>query len=141
MSSNSNSRPLDDYNAWADFWRCDIGVNVIPADTRNKSTYIKWSELQDKSRPEDQHNKWKAENAFLKGLAIIPGKIWHREDKKGLYFTFVDMDKKQAIEEICSRNDRTITLEQMAQTTLVEQHKDNLKPICTSIRLYPFQTK
>jgi hypothetical protein len=23
--------PLDNYNRWADFWRYNIGVNVIPA--------------------------------------------------------------------------------------------------------------
>jgi hypothetical protein len=127
MSSNSNGRALADYNGWADFWRDIIGVNVIAADTRNKSTYVKWSEWRNKPIPRELHDRWKSENAFSKGLAIIPGKVWHRDDKKGLYFIFIDMDKKQAISEICRRNGKDITLEQMAQKTLVEQHKDNLE--------------
>jgi hypothetical protein len=31
-------------NEYADFWRYQIGVNVLPADTKNKVTSIKWSE-------------------------------------------------------------------------------------------------
>jgi hypothetical protein len=91
-SFNSESPPLDDFNGSADFWRYHIGVNVIPADTKNKVTYQRWSEWQDKAIPEELHNRWKAENAFSKGIAIIPGKVWHREDKKGLYFIFIDAD-------------------------------------------------
>ncbi|HZC48327.1 MAG TPA: hypothetical protein VE244_04610, partial [Nitrososphaeraceae archaeon] len=127
MSSNSNSRPLDDYNGWADFWHYNIGVNVIPADTQNKTTSIPWAPWQNKPIPEEVHNEWKATGAFNKGMAIIVGKVWHREDKKELYLTFIDIDKIQAINEICSRNGKDITLEQMAQKTLVEQHKDNLE--------------
>ena len=29
------------------------------------------------------------EGKFSKGIAIVPGKVWHREDKKDLYFTFI----------------------------------------------------
>jgi putative DNA primase/helicase len=126
MSSNSKSLPLDDYNGWADFWRYDKGSNVIPADTKEKRTSMPWAEWQNKPIPEEVHNEWKATGAFNKGMAVIPGKVWHREDKKGLYFIFIDIDKKQAIEELCSRNGKNITLAQMAQKTLVEQHKDNL---------------
>ena len=38
----------------------------------------------------------------------------------------LDADKIEAIKEICTRNGKTISLEQMAQITLVEQHKDCL---------------
>jgi len=127
MSRDFRYPPLDDYNAWADFWRYEIGVNVIPADTQNKTMSIPWAKWQNNPIPEDVHKEWKATGAFNKGMAIIMGKVWHREDKKGLYFIFIDMDKKQAIKEICSRNCAAITLEQMAQKTLVEQHKDNLE--------------
>jgi hypothetical protein len=32
--------PLGDYNGWADFWRYKIGINVIPAKTRDKKPLI-----------------------------------------------------------------------------------------------------
>jgi hypothetical protein len=42
----------------ADFWRYDIGVNVIPPDTKNKTTNIKWSEYQNTPIQEHLHHKW-----------------------------------------------------------------------------------
>jgi hypothetical protein len=114
------------FNNWADFWRYNIGVNVIPADTKNKVTNIKWSEWQDKPIPFELHDKWKREDNFSKGLAIIPGKVWHKQDKFDIYFIFVDVDKKEGIQELCTRNARTISLEKMSEKFLVEQHKDNL---------------
>jgi hypothetical protein len=31
-------------NEYADFWRHDIGVNVLPADTKNKKPLVTWTE-------------------------------------------------------------------------------------------------
>jgi hypothetical protein len=113
------------HNTFADFWRYVIGVNVIPADTRKKVTYEKWSDWQDKPISEELHSEWKAQNAFSRGMGIIVGKVWHREDKKGLYFTFIDTDNLKAIENICTRNGKSITLQTLAEKFLVEQHLDN----------------
>jgi putative DNA primase/helicase len=113
-------------NQSSDFWRYQIGINVIPADTKNKVPSIRWSQWQDKPIPEEIHNTWKKSGDFSKGLAIIPGKIWHKEDKKGFYFIFIDADKREGIDELCTRNGRTISLENMSEKFLVEQHKDNL---------------
>ena len=41
-------------NEWADFWRNKIGLNVLPADSKNKRTYEKWSQWQDKPINEEQ---------------------------------------------------------------------------------------
>src|SRR5215212_285555 len=125
MSSNSKSLPLDDYNGWANFWRYDIGVNVIPADTRNKATYEKWSEWQDKPIPVELHNQWKLEGKFLNGIAIILGKVWHNKEKLGLYLNGIDVDNLKAIEEICTYSCKSISIEELAKWTLVEQHLDN----------------
>jgi Bifunctional DNA primase/polymerase, N-terminal len=118
---------LNSINEWADYWRYQIGVNVISADTQNKATYEKWSEWQDKPIPEELHNQWKEQNSFSKGIAIIPGKVWHRPDKRGLYLTFIDADTQKAIDELCSINGKATTLQEMAQKFIVEQHKDNLQ--------------
>jgi hypothetical protein len=114
-------------NESADFWRYDIGVNVIPADTVNKKPLVSWYEWQDKPIPEQMHNQWKEQGVFLQGIAIIPGRVWHREDKKDQYFTFLDADKQKAIDELCSRNGKATTLQEMSQKFIVEQHKDNLQ--------------
>src|SRR5215213_9386430 len=125
MSSNSNGLPLDVYNICADFWRYEIGVNVMPAYTKNKGISIPWAEWQNKPIPEDVHNKWKVTGAFNKGMAIILGKVWHNKDKSDLYLNGIDADNLKAIEEICTRNERSISLNELAQWTLVEQHLDD----------------
>ena len=121
------SNMIKSINDWADFWRYTIGINVIPADTKNKVTAIKWSQYQNSPISEVQHEQWKKEGAFSNGIAIIPGKVWHRSDKQGLYFTFLDADKSNAINELCTMNGKSITLQEMAEKFIVEQHKDNLE--------------
>ncbi|MFL6328915.1 MAG: hypothetical protein ACJ71I_15720, partial [Nitrososphaeraceae archaeon] len=76
---------------------------------------------------EEIHIQWKQQGTFSQGIAIILGRVWHREDKRDQYFTFLDADKHKAIDELSSRNGKTITLQEMAHKKfLIEQHKDNL---------------
>ena len=126
MTQDSGGLPLDDHNKWADYHRYQTGVNVIPADTKNKKPIVEWAQYQDNPIPEWQHEKWKSENAFSNGMGVIAGKVWHRLDKEGYYLTALDADKIEAINEICTRDEKTISLQEMAQRTLVEQHKDCL---------------
>ena len=114
------------YNTWADYWRYVIGVDAIPADTRNKTIQILWKQYQNNPISVWQHNEWKKKGAFNGGIAIILGKVWHREDKKGLYFVLVDADKAKAIDELCTRDGEKITLQKMAEKFIVEQHRDCL---------------
>lgn len=113
------------FNDWADFWRHQIGVNVIPADTKNKRPIVEWKEYQNVPITEEQHNTWKADNLFSKGMAIIPGKVWHNKFKKGLNLVFVDLDNRKAIEEFCSRNGNVQSLEELAKHMIIEQHNDD----------------
>jgi hypothetical protein len=82
-----------DVNQKVDFWRHDMGLNVIPADTTNKKPLVSWSEWQYNPIPEELHNAWKEQRAFSKGFAIVTGRIWHIERAKGRYFTFA-IDKQ-----------------------------------------------
>lgn len=112
-------------NESADYWRFDIGLNTIPSDTKNKTTNTQWSDYQLQPVPEWLHEHWKQDGAFNKGIAIIPGRVWHKDDKQNLYFIFIDADKQIAIDELCTRNGKRIALQEMAQKFLVEQHADN----------------
>ncbi len=140
MTDQANTFHLKSFNDYADFWRYQIGVNVIPADTKNKKPLVAWLEDQDKPINTSQHNQWKADNTFSNGMAIIPGKVWHKENKKEMYFIFIDLDKRIAIEEFCTINTKNITLQLMAQITLVEQHKDRIyskernQGLCTAFK-------
>jgi hypothetical protein len=122
MTDEEGRIPFDDHNKWADYHRYHTGVNLIPADTKNKKPIVEWAQYQDNPIPEWQHDKWKSDNAFSSGMAVIPGKVWHRQDKKDYYLIALDADKKEAITEICTRNGKTTSLQEMAQRTLVEQH-------------------
>jgi len=129
-------------NEWADYWRDEIGVNVIPADTRNKRTWVQWSEFQKKPTPKELHEHWKRNNKFDNGMAIIAGKVWHSPKKQGLYLAFIDLDNQKAIDEFCTHKGATTPLEELAKHMIVEQHKDDLSRAhiyCYST--YPFVQK
>src|SRR5215210_9196792 len=112
------------FNTWADFWRYVIGVNVIPADTRNKVTSIKWAEFQHKPISEEQHEKWKADNAYNNGMGIILGKVWHNPLLGEIYANAVDGDNLPAVNEICNYKGKQISVQEFANWTVVEQQKD-----------------
>ena len=115
---------LNEVNEWADFWYDDIGVNIIPANTKEKETYENWSQWQDKPIPDGLHEQRKKNGEYNKGIAIVTGQIW-RGKNKGKYLNGIDCDNKKAIEEICTKDGKTISLQELAKWTIVEQHKDN----------------
>ena len=130
------------FNLWADYWRYVIGVNVIPADTKNKKTSIEWSQYQNSPISEEQHDKWKQEGAFNNGIAIIAGKVWHNCIKMGLFLILVDLDNQKAIDEFCARNGIKTPLNELAKSLIIEQHKD--QPCRAHIMFYatrPFHKK
>ena len=109
-------------NDWADFWRYDIGANIIPAVTQKKVTWIQWKEegFQDNPIPEKQHNEWKAANAFKDGMAVMTGKIWHNKDRINYFLYCIDCDNKKAVELMGGSR-----LEESKSKTLIEWHDDN----------------
>jgi len=128
QSSSFASRQdaLEYYNVWADFWRYCVGVNVIPAQTKQKMISVKWMQYQKMPIPDSQHIAWKNDGAFMDGMAIIAGKVWHRPDKAGQYFTLIDLDKHEAIQEFCTINGKSLSLEEITEKFIVEQHLDDM---------------
>jgi P4 family phage/plasmid primase-like protien len=116
---------FDDINEWADFWRDEIGVNVIPAVSRGKIPVVKWKEFQDKPIPRETHDQWKNQGLFDNGMAIILGRVWHRADRLDYYLVCIDADNALAIQELFTRNGKHLPIEQFANRTIVELHKDN----------------
>jgi hypothetical protein len=98
---------INDVNA--DYWRYEVGVSVIPANTRQEVTYIQWSQWQDKPIPEELHNRWKEEGAFSNGMAVLLGRVWHKSDLVNYYLIGIDADNKKAIEEMCKLNGKSRT--------------------------------
>jgi hypothetical protein len=127
LTTNLNPLPpRDDFNKSSDNWRYVIGVNVIPAKSKKKVTFITWKQsgYQDSPISEEQHNEWKRTNAFAEGMAVITGKVW-RGEHAGEYFNCIDCDNKLAIQEFCTKDGQTIPLGKIAEKFIVEQHKDN----------------
>lgn len=116
---------LNTMNEGADFWRYDIGMNVLPAIKGTKKPIVPWKEHQDNPISQEQHEKWKREGAFQNGILIILGKVWHNRDKQGYYLNCIDADNSVAIQELLARNGKTISVNELARKTIVEQHKDN----------------
>ena len=114
------------HNEWADFWRDDIGMNVIPAISRDKKPIVFWKEFQTKPIPQEIHNQWKNQGLFENGMALIMGKIWHRSDRSDYYLACIDIDNQKAIQELFTRNGKQLlSTDEFATKTIVEQHKDN----------------
>lgn len=111
-------------NTWADFWYYEIGVNVIPADTWNKSTHIRWSKYKDEPVKEELHKNWQLNGDFDNGIAIIVGKI-HRGPYIGKYLACIDIDNKKAMEEFLSHFGNIDSIEKLGELTIVEQHIDD----------------
>jgi hypothetical protein len=127
MSTAVSKPPLTDYNRWARFWYYDKHLNVIPAKTRIKKTFIQWKEGEQNYQitriPQEQFEKWIKEDEFRDGMAIILGKVWGGE-YEGLYFTLIDLDNLRAIDEFCGAMNN-VSLKDLAQKFIVEQHRDN----------------
>jgi hypothetical protein len=123
---NPEWKDQDYYNAWSDYWRYYIGVNVIPAIGTAKVPRkgCLWGQYQDAPIPKWQHDKWKQENAFIDGMAVIAGKVWHREDLEGYFFAGVDADNQKAIDELLSKNGQTLTVQVFSEKTIVDQTDD-----------------
>ncbi|MDE1829722.1 MAG: bifunctional DNA primase/polymerase [Thaumarchaeota archaeon] len=110
-------------NEWADFWRYQIGVNVIPAFSKTKNRNgapVPWKEWENKPIPEELHNKWKTERKFETGISVMAGKCWHSNTHPDWFLCCVDIDNQKAIDELSKEG-----IIKLAKNTIVEQHKDN----------------
>jgi hypothetical protein len=112
-------------NITPDFWFYQIGVNVIPAHTVNKTPVDEWSLYQDKPIPSDLFEQNKRNGAYKKGIAIIPGRVW-RGPNKDKYLVFIDLDNQKAIDLLCNCFGAK-DLEDLSQYVIVEIHKDDIE--------------
>ena len=96
----------------------------MPADTRNKRPKVSWKEYQNDPISEQQHEQWKRFHFFDDGMAIILGKVWHDLTKKDLYLIGVDLDNQKAIDEFCTMNGNKMSIAELADNVIVEQHLD-----------------
>jgi P4 family phage/plasmid primase-like protien len=117
---------VESMNKGADGWYYDKGVNVIPADTKNKKPLYNWKQYQENSASQEIFEQWKKEGAFDKGIAIIPGKSW-RGTNKGKYLIVIDIDNEKGLKEFLTKNGKETTIEEFASKTLVEQRRDDTK--------------
>ena len=122
-SEKSEQTNTNDINSMVDFWYYDIGVNVIPAKTKEKKTFENWSNWQDNPIPVEIHDAYKKAGYYKDGIAIIAGKIW-RGPFEGKYLIAIDLDNKKAIEEFVGS---ATGFEELKQIALVEQHSDLTK--------------
>jgi hypothetical protein len=98
MTSNS----ITTLNESADFWYHEIGVNPLPADTKNKKIYVNWGEYQNKSVPIEVHESRKERGEYDNGIAVMTGRIYKGKNE-GKYLVGIDCDNRKAIDEICKK--------------------------------------
>lgn len=127
MTTSITTPAAEDYNGWADFWRYDIGSNVIPWNKgEGRCNKVSWIEWQDKPIPQELHDRWKSTNAFKDGIAIIPGICWHKKPfNPKLRLWIIDSDKQSSIDAICTLNGKHITIYDLSKEFIVEKHLDD----------------
>lgn len=108
------------------FWRKDLGVNTIPADTRNKKPLEEWKRWQTEPTPEPLQLHWERNDKFANGINVVLGKIHHSVGLKDYYLSCIDLDNEAAIREFCNFNGKQLTLDELSKHGfLIEQHLDN----------------
>ena len=113
----------NDFNDGADYWYHEMGLNVIPSDTRNKKPVLsQHKEYQNKRIPKDVYESWKRDNYFEQGHGNLSYRVYL--EGKDLFWVSIDCDSKQAISEFCLNNDGS--LEELAKRFVIEQQADNL---------------
>src|SRR5437867_2965106 len=119
-------KQLTTTNEYADYYRNELGVNCVYANTRNKITDVPWEEMQGRPISLTLHDKWKNDNKFeQQGIGIVLGKVFHNNSKKTLQFICIDLDGQDAIDKFCNLPDGKHTLEQLSYKLLIEQHRDD----------------
>jgi Bifunctional DNA primase/polymerase, N-terminal len=113
-------------NEAADYYYSKWGVNYLPANTKDKSTTIKWKVFQEAPLLEDQHRIWTDnDNEEIKGIALVMGKFWNNPFMEGKFLSCIDFDNKAAIDIWRTRNGNK-SLEELAQSYPIEQHTDDM---------------
>jgi hypothetical protein len=113
-------------NDAADFYFKYMGVNVTYADTKNKTTNVKWGLLQNGPLLPTEHERIKNEGKYNDGLAIVLGQFWNNPLMEGKFLNCVDLDNKAAVDEFCTRGNKIYSLEELAEIFPIEQHDDDL---------------
>jgi len=122
--TDKNEKSPNDY---ANYFRYKIGVNVIPANSKNKKPLVGWKSdvrgnWQEIPIPEEIHQQWIRENKFKDGLAVICGKVFHNKEHSGKWLNGIDCDNMLGLDEMCPEG-----IDRIAQITVVEQHANKEK--------------
>jgi len=115
-------------NDGADFWYYNIGVNIIPVNSKLKNEddpekkkdfcKISWAKYQNEELDEKTFESWKAQSLFEKGMAIIGGKVWRGKFKE-YYLCMIDTDNQLGFDELYPKGAQSVK-----DHTLMEQHAD-----------------
>ena len=123
-------------NEYADYWRNDIGVNVIPAVTATKKPLVEWKKWQTEPIPLELHEQWKKNNLFQNGMAVICGQVFHNDAKKDWWLNGLDADNLLGLQELC-----VDSIDRVAKDTLVEQHSNKEKCHIYFYTKFPIQSQ
>jgi P4 family phage/plasmid primase-like protien len=117
---------IENANKAADYWYYIEGANVIPVDAKQKKAWIlkSWTWCQSNSIPLKVFEKLKELGLFAYGVGVVLGRLW-RGDNTGKFLNMIDGDNRLALQEICTRNGRIVSIQELGQWTLIEQHKDD----------------
>jgi hypothetical protein len=80
-------------NDGARYWREFIGLETLPAISREKKPPESWKKYQTEPASNEEFQNWLDNDRFKDGVCILPGKVRHRLDRSHLYFVVIDQQK------------------------------------------------
>ena len=130
-----------------DFWFYQVGVNVVPVDSRSKSTTKRWAAEQNEAMMPEVYEQMKKDGDYIQGAAVVTGKVW-RGPNTGYYLAGIDFDNKIAIDaflqesKIGPEEKEVPTVEELSKYILLERHKDTSEKLHAYVYgKHPFKNK
>jgi hypothetical protein len=123
MTQNKETKKLKTTEDHANYWFYDIGVQVIPFNTRERRPVlpkVEHTEFFERLMKVEEFNNFKDRGCYDNGFIIKLGQI-EKGKYKGKYLNALDLDNHRAIQEFCAGR----TLSDLSKEMLVEQRPDD----------------
>ena len=118
--TTTNTTSLGEMNKGARIW-WDRGLNVFPANSKEKATYEDWDAYHYKPIPQETFDKWIKKGKFLTGVSVSPGVVYRIPELEGYFAVCIDWDKIEGFNALFPGK----TVKEVAQEEYIEWHDDD----------------
>ena len=89
----------------------DVGVPTVPGEFKTKKPCVNWTGYQENPPTDEEHKDWLNQGKYTGGVMILRGLTYYGKDRQHLYLVGIDIDRQKGIDQFCTRNGKTISLD------------------------------